>query len=81
MNNNAASSPIFATAREQLRLLREKKIGAVELLDLALARVREINPALNAIVASTRSAPAPRRDAPTKRSATAGRSARCTVFP
>lgn len=44
-------SPIFATAREQLRLLREKRISAVELLDLALARVRQANPAVNAVIA------------------------------
>ncbi len=49
--NRPTSSPIFATAREQLRLLRDKKIGAVELLDLALARVREANPAVNAVIA------------------------------
>jgi amidase len=45
------ASPIFSSAREQLRMLREKNIGAVELLDLHLARVKEVNPAINAIVA------------------------------
>jgi amidase len=45
------SSPILATAREQLRLLREKRIGAAELLDLDLARVRQVNPAINAVIA------------------------------
>lgn len=50
MNKNAAS-PVFATAREQLRLLREKKIGAAELLDLTLARVRSANPGVNAVIA------------------------------
>jgi amidase len=49
--NKSAASPIVATAREQLKLLREKKIGAVELLDLALARVREVNSSVNAVIA------------------------------
>lgn len=51
MNRGPDSSPLFDSAREQLRLLREKKIGAVELLDLALARVDDINPAVNAVIA------------------------------
>jgi len=45
------TSPVFSSAREQLRMLREKKISAVELLDLQLARVKEVNPAINAVIA------------------------------
>jgi len=35
-----------------LRLLRERKLGSLELLDLLLARLERINPALNAVVAT-----------------------------
>lgn len=34
-----------------LRLLRERKLGALELLDLQLSRIERLNPALNAVVA------------------------------
>jgi amidase len=44
------TSPVFSSAREQLRMLRERKIGAVELLDLQLARVKEVNPTINAVI-------------------------------
>lgn len=50
-NPMSQSSPIFATARAQLRLLREKKIGAVELLDLHRERVKQVNPSINAVIA------------------------------
>jgi amidase len=42
----------FASAGELTRALRERKVGAVELLDLHLARMRAVNPAINAIVAT-----------------------------
>ena len=45
-----APSP-FATVRDLTHMLRDRKISAVELLDLHLARVRAVNPALNAVVA------------------------------
>ena len=38
-------------ATEQLQLLRERRIGAVELLELLLARIERLNPRLNAVVA------------------------------
>lgn len=38
-------------ATELLRLLRERKIGSLELLELQLARINRLNPALNAVVA------------------------------
>ena len=34
-----------------LRLLRERKLGSLELLDLQLARIERLNPALNAVIA------------------------------
>jgi amidase len=39
------------SATELLRLLRERKLGALELLDLQLSRIERLNPALNAVVA------------------------------
>ncbi|MBM7049189.1 amidase [Rhizobium lusitanum] len=50
---DAPQSPIdlcFASATEQLRLLEERQIGALELLDLHLARIDSVNPAINAVV-------------------------------
>jgi amidase len=41
---------LFAPAGQLARALRERKIGAVELLELHLARMRRVNPAINAIV-------------------------------
>lgn len=43
--------PILKSAAELLRLLRERKLGALELLDLQLSRIDRLNPALNAVVA------------------------------
>lgn len=40
----------FATARELARLIRERKISAVELLDAHLTQIDRINPHVNAIV-------------------------------
>jgi amidase len=39
------------SASALLRLLRERKLGAVELLDLLLARIERLNPRFNAVVA------------------------------
>jgi amidase len=39
------------SAAELLRLLRDRKLGALELLDLQLSRIDRLNPALNAVVA------------------------------
>ena len=39
------------SATALLHLLRERKLGAVELLDLLLARIERLNPRLNAVVA------------------------------
>lgn len=51
MDTSPSSSDIcFASATEQLRLLKERQIGALELLDLHLARVDSVNPAINAVV-------------------------------
>ena len=44
-------SPVFLTVRELVRLLRDKQISALELLELQLDRVQEVNPKINAIVA------------------------------
>ncbi|MFC4059915.1 amidase [Planomonospora corallina] len=40
----------YLTAVEMLRLLRERRVGAVELLEAHLRRIEETNPAVNAIV-------------------------------
>ena len=42
----------FRSALDQARLLRTRKIGARELLDLCWARVEKHNPALNALIVS-----------------------------
>jgi amidase len=47
----AAAVSLFSSATELARLLRDKKIGALELLELQLARVRRVNPTINSIVA------------------------------
>jgi len=39
------------SATELLKLLRERKLGALELLDLQVSRIARLNPALNAVVA------------------------------
>ncbi|MEO9149123.1 MAG: amidase family protein, partial [Burkholderiaceae bacterium] len=43
----------FRPAHELARLLRQREIGAVELLQLYLDRVQRLNPALNAVVVQT----------------------------
>ena len=65
----------FASATTLARMLREKNIGAVELLDLYLRRVERLNPRINAIIAEqvdvARKAAA-ERDAQTARGESAG---------
>ncbi|GAA3154481.1 amidase [Planomonospora alba] len=43
----------YLTAVEMLRLLRDRQVGAVELLETHLRRIEEVNPAVNAIVTLT----------------------------
>jgi amidase len=50
----------FSSATDMLRALRERRVSAVELLELYLARIARYNPALTAIVTSNDNA---RRDA------------------
>lgn len=45
------ASPVFLTVRDLTRMLRDRLISAAELLDLQLARVKSVNPGINAIVA------------------------------
>ena len=40
----------FLSAKKLVALIRRKKIGSVELLDLSLERVARLNPKLNAII-------------------------------
>jgi amidase len=50
--NNEDSLPLeFRSASALLSLLRERRLGALELLDLQLARIARLNPSLNAVVA------------------------------
>ena len=51
MHNENTLPPEFRSATGLIGLLRERKLGALELLDLQLARVARNNPQLNAIVA------------------------------
>src|SRR5262245_1518791 len=41
----------FQSAKQLAALIRRKKVGCLELLDLYLARVEKYNPRLNAIIA------------------------------
>jgi amidase len=60
----------FAPATEQARLLEAGKIGALELLDLYLARIDRLNPAYNLVVAFDRDrARATARDIDSQRAA------------
>lgn len=49
--SKTATSPVFLTVRDLTRMLRDRLISATELLDLQLARVRAVNPKINAVVA------------------------------
>jgi amidase len=51
MHDNSTLPPEFQSARSLIAQLRERKLGALELLDLQLARVGRDNPKLNAVVA------------------------------
>ena len=48
---NGRDSPVLLTVRDLTRMLRDKQISALELLELQLDRVHEVNPKINAIVA------------------------------
>ena len=52
MNDTRSSDPeiVFAPARELVRRLTERTLGAEELMTRFLARIDEVNPAVNAIV-------------------------------
>ena len=50
MNNEDLLPLEFRSATTLLSLLRARKLGALELLDLQLARIGRTNPALNAVV-------------------------------
>jgi amidase len=52
MQNENALPPEFRSAATLLELLRNRSIGALELLDLQLARIARFNPQLNAVVAT-----------------------------
>ncbi len=51
MHDEGSLPPEFRSATSLLALMRERKLGALELLDLQLARASRENPKLNAIVA------------------------------
>ncbi|HEY0342302.1 MAG TPA: amidase family protein, partial [Steroidobacteraceae bacterium] len=52
MSNENSTIPLeLRSATELLRLMRERKLGSLELLDLQLARIERVNPRLNAVVA------------------------------
>ena len=50
-DQSSSRSLEFQSANEILGLLRSRKIGAVELLNLHVARIKKYNPSLNAVVA------------------------------
>ena len=45
---------IYASAKSMARAIREKEVSAVELVEAHLARIDEVNPALNAVVDACR---------------------------
>jgi amidase len=50
--HNEDSLPLeMRSASELLRLLRERRLGSLELLELQLSRIERVNPLLNAVVA------------------------------
>ncbi len=51
MNNENALPPEFRSAATLVSLLRARRLGALELLDLQLARISRVNHRLNAVVA------------------------------
>ena len=51
MNDEDQLAPEFRSATALLSLLRARKLGSLELLDLQLARIERVNPTLNAVVA------------------------------
>src|SRR5262245_57851768 len=51
MHYESTLPPEFRSATSLLELLRDRKLGSVELLDLQLARIARENPKLNAVVA------------------------------
>jgi amidase len=50
-NEKSRLPPELRSATELLALLRERKLGSLELLDLQLKRIERLNPELNAVVA------------------------------
>ncbi|MDB6010403.1 MAG: amiE [Gammaproteobacteria bacterium] len=51
MHNENTLPLELRSATELLRLLRERRLGSLELLDLQLSRIERVNPTLNAVVA------------------------------
>src|SRR5436190_19289634 len=47
----AMKSPAFRSATELAKLIKQKKVGSEELLDLYLARIEKYNPRVNAVIA------------------------------
>ena len=41
---------IYASAKSMAQAIQDKEVSAVELVDAHLARIEEVNPALNAVV-------------------------------
>ncbi|MFO1166607.1 MAG: hypothetical protein U1E19_00560 [Rhodoblastus sp.] len=70
----------FASARTLASLVREKKVGAVELLDFYLGRIDRLNPRVNAVIlqrADEARKEAAACDAMTARGESAGRCTAC----
>lgn len=72
------SSLVELTAPELRHLIARREVSPVELLEACIARIEAVNPYVNAITATCRTARAPRLARPSRRCCVAMRSACCT---
>jgi amidase len=75
-----ANDSAYLTATQFKELLTSRRVSALELLELHLARVKKLNPAYNAVVALDEEERANRRAKRTMPSRAASISARCMAY-